>query len=175
MQFLSTLFILLSMLAILQRGIILIIIALASVSHAYQNPIASKNIILIKGIRSSYLPFSAIEPPVLDVTNDQFNISVTDRKGNMLQINGINLRQLQNGILSPSQFQTVILWARGETVTDDGDNNSKSLLEIKCSNPAPGNLITVGLKTTIIQKGKKHRLYATLSGIIPSYQYQRTN
>lgn len=136
---------------------------------------APKDIVVIKGIRTAYVPFSSVAPPVFEISNDKLNIAVTDRNGNMLQINGIDTEQLKNGILSPKSFRTVMIMAKGGTFTDDTDQNIRSLLEIKCANNQTNTPITVGLKTTIVQNGKNLRVYATLSGIIPSYNYQRTN
>jgi hypothetical protein len=149
------------------------LLILMSLSAVAQTP--PVNVVIIKGIHTAYLPFSSIQSPVFEITNSRLHISVTDRKGNMLQINDIDIQKLKPGILPPSAFQTVVMMVNGETYTDDTDQNPRSLVEIICANNHPNTPITVGIKTTVLQNGKNHRVYATLSGIIPSYTYERTN
>jgi hypothetical protein len=158
-----------------KSGILLVLITLSGWVAAQHDAPPPKDIILMKGLRTAYLPFSSFTKPVFEITNNQLNIAVTDAKGNMLQLNGIAIEQLKNGILDPSSFQTVLMMAHDGTFTDDMDTNSRSLLEIKCANNKENSPITVGLKTSIRMNGKNIRVYATLSGLIPSYQYQRTN
>lgn len=158
-----------------KQAFLMVLISLTTFSQVPQKVNTPKNIIIIKGIRTANMPFSVIQPPVLEVTNAKLNIAVTDRSGNMLQINGIDTQYLKNGILPPSAFQTVMMMATGQTFTDNTDLNPLSLLEIKCTGNKPNTPITVGLKTTVKLNNQSHRVYATLSGIIPSYQYQRTN
>jgi hypothetical protein len=157
------------------KGILLIFTSLTCLGYASQNTTPPKNIVLIKNIRMAYKPFSAFETPVFDITNNTLNISVTDWNGNMLQINGIDTKLLSNGVLSPDHFRTVLMWAKDGTYTDDADQNKHSLLEIRCESNQPNSPITIGLKTTIWQNGKKLRTYATLSGYIPSYHNEHTN
>jgi hypothetical protein len=161
---------------IYRHFILLILMTLTAFGQTTPKAGSRKNTIIIKGIRTAYLPFSSFKPPVFEITNSKLNIAVTDRNGNMLQINGIDTEQLKSGILNPKQFRTVLIMANdGGTFTDDADKNPNSLLEIICDNNNPNTPITVGLKTTILQNGKNLRVYATLSGIIPSYNYERTN
>ncbi len=89
----------------------------------------------------------------------------------MLQIKDIPLQKVKNGLLSSSDFRTIYISEKYGTHHDDKDTNPQSILEVKCSNNQPGNPITIGLKTTLVIKQKSVRVYATLSGIIPSYTY----
>jgi hypothetical protein len=158
-----------------KKGIVLILIVLSILGNAQRPSSKRKDIILIKGIRTAYLPFSSFSKPVFEMTNDQLNIAVTDAKGNMFQVNGIDAKRLKKGVFPASAFQTVLIMAKGGTYTDDADTNPNSLIEIICENNTTNSPITIGLKTTVQINGKNHRVYATLSGIIPSNQYQRTN
>jgi hypothetical protein len=153
---------------------LLILTTLTVCAQAPQQPGAPADIIVVNGSRTAYPPFASFKAPVFEITNSKLNIAVTDRNGNMLQVNGIDTELLKRGILSRNQFRTVMIMNSG-TCTDDADQNPRSLLEIKCENNRPNTPITVGLKTTVFQNGKKLRVYATLSGTIPSYNYERTN
>ncbi len=157
------------------KGFLGVFLFMILLNNAVQSQELPKSVVIIKGIRTAYVPFSAIGKPVFEITNGKLNISVTDRNNNMLQVNGIDMKQLSSGVKPSSAFQTVIIMSKGGTNTDDGDTNPGSLIEIKCTDNKQGTPITVGIKTTILQDGKKLRVYATLHGIIPSPQYQRSN
>jgi hypothetical protein len=156
-------------------AILLLLMTLSCFGQTSSKGVPPKDIIIIKGIRTAYLPFSSFKAPVFQVTNSKLNIAVTDRNGNILEINDIDIQNIKPGILSRKTFQTVLIMTNGETSTDDKDQNPNSVLEIKCENNQPNSPVTVGLKTTLPLDGKNHRVYATLSGIIPSYTYNRTN
>jgi hypothetical protein len=158
-----------------KRGLVLVLLSIILHSNILQGQGTPKSIVRIKGIRTAYLPFSALKEPAFEIVNSKLNIAVTDIKGNMLQINGIDVSKLTNGILQPNAFRTIMIMANGGTFTDDADENLSSLIEIKCADNKVGTPITVGIKTTILQNGKNLRVYATLYGTIPSVQYKQTN
>lgn len=154
-------------------GLVLCIL-LFSFNKAQQPPHTPKNQVVFKGIRTASVPFSYIKSSAIEVVNNKLNISVTDRNGDILQINGISVSKLKKGILPPSEFRTVYMSEKNGTYTDHNDKSPSSLLEITCDNAAPGNTVTVGLKTNLMRDKKTIRAYATISGIIPSYTYTET-
>ncbi len=124
---------------------------------------------------SSYVPFSHLKNSSIEIRNNILNIVAVDQNGDMLQIKGVPVSKVQNGILSPAEFRTIYISEKNGIHHDDDDTNPNSLLEIKCNDNKPGSLISVGLKTTLIMNGKAIRVYATLSGILPSYIYTEQN
>ena len=148
---------------------------LAQHTTAQKNTSKSINKVVIKGLRTAYIPFRYFAAPNLQVQNNKLNISITDKTGDMLQINGIDLRLIKNGLLTSKQFKTVYISANNGTYTDDSDTSKSSSLEIKCTGNKAGDAITIGLKTWVIKDGKQLRFCATLSGIMPSYTYSDYN
>lgn len=126
-------------------------------------------------IKKGNFSFKNSSPPKIQVQNNKLNISITNNTGDMLQINGIDINNLMNTTLTSAQFKTVLISLNKGTYTNLNDTNSASILEIKCANNKPGNLITLGVKSTVYKGGKSLRINATLSGIIPSYTYTNTN
>lgn len=133
------------------------------------NPLyGQQNKVIIKGI-----PFTIKAAPSFEVTNNQLNIGIQSVEGDFLQITGIALSDVRQGILGPRKFRCVLIMANG-TISDDRSRNSRDLLEIKCSGNEPGQKISVGIKSTLMKDKSKFRTYATLHGIIPSYSYLQT-
>jgi hypothetical protein len=129
------------------------------------------NKIVFKKLAGAYSPFSYIKTTSVEVRNNKLHILAVDKNGDMLQIKDIPIQKIQNGILYSKDFRTIYISEKNGTHHDDQDSNPNSLLEIKCNSNNPGSPITIGLKTTLFINQKTVRVYATLSGIIPSYTY----
>lgn len=125
--------------------------------------------IIFNKLSNSYSPFSTIQRTTVEVRNNQLHFLAIAPNGDMLQIKDIPLDKVHDGIFTSSEYRTVYISAQYGTSHDDADNNPKSMLEIKCADNKPGNSVTVGIKTTLRIGQKNIRVYATLSGIIPSY------
>lgn len=135
-----------------------------------------KDTIIIQSNTKTYIPFTFIQKPVLQVINNKLNIAITDRTGDMIQLNGIDITTLQKGVLPKKGYRVVYISQKRGILNNDNDTNKQSLLEIVTSSGnKPGSSITIGLKSTVSAKGKSLRIYATLSGIIPSYSFNTTN
>lgn len=160
-------------------GLLLLLLSLAGIGsiQAFSNQTkAPKDTIIIQSSPRTYIPFTFIQKPVLQVMNNKLNIAVTDRSGDMIQLNGIDITSLQKGLLPQSAYRVVYISQKRGTTTDDDDTNKQSMLEIiQCTGNKPGSALTIGLKATVAGKGKSYRIYATLSGIIPSYSFNTTN
>lgn len=127
-----------------------------------------QNKVIIKGI-----PFTIKANPTFEVTNNQLNIGIQSVEGDFLQITGVALSDVRQGVLGPKKFRCVLVTANG-AISDDMSANSRDLIEIKCSGNKPGEKISVGIKSTLMKDKAKFRTYATLHGIIPSYSYLQT-
>ena len=127
--------------------------------------------IVIQNGENSFTPFTFLNKPILQIVNNQLNISVTDRTGDMIQLNGIDTRLLKKGKLKKSAYRVVYISQKRGTLTDDKDIIVNSILEIKCANNNPGTSITIGLIARVGASAKKTTIYATLSGKIPPYTY----
>ncbi|MES2560269.1 MAG: hypothetical protein V4590_11040 [Bacteroidota bacterium] len=160
-------------------GLFLLLIALSGIGSLQAiSPLqkSPKDTIIIQSSPKTYIPFTFFQKPVLQVINDKLNIAVTDRTGDMIQVNGIDITTLQKGLLPKSAYRVVYISQKRGTASDDADANSMSMLEFtQCTGNKTGSAITLGLKATVTTKGKSYRIYATLSGIIPSYSYHTTN
>ncbi|MES2779919.1 MAG: hypothetical protein V4651_08465 [Bacteroidota bacterium] len=149
------------------------ICSIEAISKEDKNP---KDTVIIQTGTKTYIPFTFLQKPVLQVVNERLNISITDRTGDMIQLNGIDIASLRKGILSPKEYRIIYISQKRGTATDDHDTNLNSLLEItRCESNKPGSSITLGLKSTVSNAGKNYRIYATISGIIPTYSYNTTN
>lgn len=138
-----------------------------SFTQATQSVVSlSKDTVIILDQKGKYIPFTFFTKPQFEMKNNKLNIAVTDRNGDMIQINGIAAASLKNTELSSSGFQTVYITGKG-TYTDDGISKN-CLLDIRCDNNTTGNPVSVGLKTTVRKNNKTYRIYATLSGTIPA-------
>lgn len=135
-----------------------------------------KDTVIIQSGKNAYIPFTFIEKPVLQVVNNKLNISITDRTGDMIQLNGIDISSLRKGTLPSKSYRVIYISQKRGTGTDDADIHNGSLLEItRCESNKPGSQITIGLKATVKNSSKNYRIYATLSGIIPTYSFNTTN
>lgn len=147
--------------------------SLLAISPLHTTP---KDTIIIQSGTKTYIPFTFLAKPVLQVVNNQLNIAITDRTGDMIQLNGIDITSLQKGILPKSAYRVIYMSQKRGTSSDDADMNKQSILEIvQCQGNKPGSAITIGLKATVSSNRKSYRIYATLSGIIPSYSFNTTN
>lgn len=156
--------------------LMLLLAGIGSLQAISQQHNAPKDTIIIQSTPKTYIPFTFITKPVLQVVNNKLNIAITDRTGDMIQLNGMDITSLQKGLLPKSGYRVIYMSEKRGTLTDDADTNNQSLLEIiTCTGTKPGSTLTVGLKATVVNKGKSYRIYATLSGTIPSYSYNTTN
>lgn len=148
-----------------------LMIGLLCCSFIGDQPVVPENKIIFNKLRGAYVPFSYIKSSSIEVRNNKLHFLAIDKNGDMLQIKDIPIQKVQNGLYTSSDFRTVYISNKYGTSHDDGDTNPNSLLEIKCSDNKPGNPVTIGIKTTLRMNQKNVRVYATLSGIIPSYLY----
>jgi hypothetical protein len=157
------------------KQVAFIVLGLAQVQQTLaQSP--DNNRIVIIGLRDAYIPFNHSIQPVFTLVNDYLNVSVTDRNGDILEINRIPISKIKKGVLYKPHFQTILISSKNGTFIDKTVTGTKHLLEVvKTDGTEPGTAITIGIKTTVSYKGKSYRIYATLSGSIPSPQYIKTN
>lgn len=154
--------------------VLLGLLTTASLRASSEQPQKPKDTVVIVSGKNAYIPFTFFKQPTFQVINNQLNVSVTDRTGDMIQVNGIDILKLKKGILPKSGYRVVYISQKLGTLTDDNDTNNGSLIEIKCNDTKPGTSISIGLKSRVASSGKKLTVYATLSGIIPPYTYQNT-
>jgi hypothetical protein len=133
-----------------------------------------KDTIIIQSSSGKFIPFTFLKPAVFQLVNNQLNIAITDRTGDIIQINNIPISSVKSGLLPRSSYRIVYISQTRGTCTNDSDGSNHSLLELKCPDNKSGSLLTIGLKTTVSLKGKHYRIYATLSGKIPDPIFQST-
>jgi hypothetical protein len=130
-----------------------------------------KDTVIIMTPRGKYIPFTFLQKPVLEIRNGLLNITVTDRDGNMIQVNGISSALLTDTIVTPRSFRTVYITNKATETYTDAHRPQNCILDIRCAGNTPGSPVTFGLKTTVKKNNKTYRIYATLSGTVPEPVY----
>jgi hypothetical protein len=156
----------------LHRLLFLLCLSLTATEATQSSVQASKDTIIIMNRKGGYIPFTFFKKPVFEMTNDKLNIAVMDRNGDLIQINGIPAASLKNTVITPATFRTIYITNKTNDTYTDADITQNCILDIKCDNNKPGSPITVGLKTTVKKNSKTFRIYATLSGTIPTPTYK---
>lgn len=115
-----------------------------------------------------------LAPAIPEIRNRQFNISVADSSGNMLQLNGMKAIWLKDTAFTSRSLNVVLMRRNGTWTSQAGKYPVQ--VTIRCAGNKPGNPVRVLLKSMVAAKGKARiRVQAQLISLLPESQMNQLN
>ena len=128
-----------------------------------------------KGMNEDFVILSKAK---FEIQNGNLNIAVLSQANTLFEINGIHENAIKDTILKDGAFRLAFIHSQNEKTYTSNENNSNSILTLKCRGVKKGNPIKIIFSGKVFSGDKFYSIEAQFTGEIPAKKLtstQRTN